>query len=224
MNIVDGSIKTVRAGGSLLVKLGDKRIGLSGIIRGLKVKRTGVGLEKIALSLVSARIDNPCSVLQVLEDLKTNSSTPMELGLDPADLSAGSFYRGLGLLGSHADQIYSKAVDSFSKIVDVDFSCVFMDWSSVVLYGDCCELAKRGFSKDKRPDKKQLKIGVAVANGSSIAFHYSVEEGNLLDLEQFQKDFEKIQDRIPVGSLIVFDKGANTAENLKRVTEKHDYL
>jgi transposase len=108
--------------------------------------------------------------------------------------------------------------------VEVDLSSVFMDWTSVVLYGDCCKLGKRGYSKDKRPDKKQLKVGIAVANGSSVAFHYSVEEGNLVDLKQFQKDYAKIQNKIPEGSLIVFDKGANDSENLKKVCEKHEYL
>lgn len=64
MNIANGGINTRHAGGTELTKKMDNQLELSGIIRSLEIKEKGLPLDKIALSLVSARIDKPDSVLK----------------------------------------------------------------------------------------------------------------------------------------------------------------
>jgi transposase len=36
-----------------------------------------------------------------------------------------------------------------------------MDWTSIVLHGDKSSLGKYGYSRDHRPDKKQVTLGIA---------------------------------------------------------------
>jgi transposase len=47
-----------------------------------------------------------------------------------------------------------------------------------------------------------------------------VDEGNVVDVDQFKTDFECFSHRLPEGSLIVFDKGPNSKKNCDLVTGK----
>jgi len=52
-----------------------------------------------------------------------------------------------------------------------------------------------------------------------------VNKGNVLDLEHFSDTFNQVKSRLKKGSLIVFDKGANTKDNLNLILDaKMDYL
>ncbi|AKB51861.1 Mobile element protein [Methanosarcina barkeri str. Wiesmoor] len=52
-----------------------------------------------------------------------------------------------------------------------------------------------------------------------------MNKGNVLDLEHFSDTYNQIESRLKKGSLIVFDKGANTKENLNlRRDAEMDYL
>ena len=50
-------------------------------------------------------------------------------------------------------------------------------------------------------------------------------KGNVLDLEHFSDTFNQVKSRLKKGSLIVFDKGANTKDNLNLILDAEmDYL
>jgi len=219
MNIANENIKALRAGGTELTKLMDKRTGLSKIIQELEIKKKGLELEKITLSLVSARIDEPKSVLQSVEDIKNTSSALLQFDIDPEDVHERTYYRGLEKLGKYDEEIYSGLIDSTGKEFDLDLSIIFADWTSTFFYGTKCKLAKPGFSRDHRPDKKQIKIGLAMSDEQSIPFYYSVEKGDIVDVKQFKKDFEGFKHRLPEGALIVFNKGAKSKKNCDMITD-----
>jgi len=220
MDIVNGSIKALRAGGTELTRRMDKKTGLSDVINSMDLKQKGVPLDKIALSLVSARIDQPNSVLQSVKDIKERSSALLEFDIDLKDVHVKTYYRGLEKLGEHSEDIYSKLMDVVSEKFDLDLGVVFADWTSSFFHGNKCKIAKYGHSKDKRSDKKQIKIGLAMNDKQNMPFYYSVDEGNVVDLGQFKKDFEGFSHRLPEGSLIVFDKGPKSKKNCDLVTDK----
>ena len=52
-----------------------------------------------------------------------------------------------------------------------------------------------------------------------------MNKGNVLDLEHFSDTYTQVKRRLKKGSLVVFDKGANTTDNLKIILDaKMDYL
>jgi transposase len=52
-----------------------------------------------------------------------------------------------------------------------------------------------------------------------------VNRGNVLDLQHFPDTYNQVKSRLKKGSLIVFDKGANTVDNIKLIQEdKMTYL
>lgn len=52
-----------------------------------------------------------------------------------------------------------------------------------------------------------------------------MNRGNVLDLEHFSDTYNQVKSRLKKGSLIIFDKGANTTDNLKSIQDAEmDYL
>lgn len=225
MNIVNGNIKALQAGGTELTKRMDKKTGFSDIIKSKGIKQKGVPLGKIALSLISSRLDQPKSVLQSVEDIRNTSSALLDFEIDPEDVHERTYYRGLEKLGEYDEEIYSELIDNVSKGFGLDLSVVFADWTSSFFHGIKCKLARPGFSRDHRPDKKQIKLGLAMADKQNIPFYYSVEDGDVVDAKQFKKDFEGFRHRLHKGALIVFDKGPKSKKNCEMITDKsYHYL
>jgi len=69
-----------------------------------------------------------------------------------------------------------------------------------------------------------LELG-ELANPINIPIGVTVNKGNVLDLEHFSDTYTQVKRRLKKGSLVVFDKGANTTDNLKIILDaKMDYL
>ncbi len=101
-----------------------------------------------------------------------------------------------------------------------------MDWTSIVYYGDMVELAKYGYSRDHRPDKKQVTLGVAqLAPPVNVPIGLTMEPGNVNDQEHFRRTYDQVRSVLSESSLIVFDKGANDKRNLEDIVlDRNDYL
>ena len=225
MNITNETINTLLAGGAELTKKMDNLLGFSDIIQSLNIKKKGLALEKIALSLISARIDQPDSVWNSVEHLKNMSSAPQVFNINSKEIKQKTFYRGLVLLGNNFEKIYPLLMEPVNKHFKLDMNNVFIDWTSSYFNGNKCSLAKHGFSKDHRPDKRQVKIGLAMTAGKCIPFHISLEEGNLVDMKHFKKDYLAFKKKLPKNTLIIFDKGAKSKGNCKMICDNgNDYL
>ena len=225
MNIKNETINTLLAGGTELTKKMDDLFGVSNIIQSLNIKKRGLSLDKILLSLVSTRIDQPDSVLNSVRYLKEESSAPLVFDIDPGEIHERTYYRGLELLGRHYEEIYPLIMAQVNKHFRLDMNYVFIDWTSSYFNGCKCSIAKHGHSKDRRADKRQVKIGLAMTAGKCIPFHISVEEGNLVDMKHFGKDYSAFKEKLPKNALMVFDKGAKSKGNCQMILDNgDDYL
>ena len=101
-----------------------------------------------------------------------------------------------------------------------------MDWTSIVLYGEKCFLGKYGYSRDHRPDKKQITLGVSELSAPiNLPVGITIQKGNMNDQTHFKKTYQQVKDRLKGNSLIVFDKGANSIDNLGLIRgDDMDYL
>jgi len=53
-----------------------------------------------------------------------------------------------------------------------------MDWTSIVLHGTEARLGKYGYSRDHRPDKKQITVGVTeLADPINVPIGMTIEPG-----------------------------------------------
>ena len=124
-------------------------------------------------------------------------------------------YRTLQTVGSKKEEIILDIQDVLFSKYDFDHTDINMDWTSIVLYGDKCPLGKYGYSRDHRPDKKQITLGVSELSAPiNLPVGITVEKGNMNDQTHFKKTYQQVKDRLKDNSLIVFDKGANSIDNL----------
>lgn len=92
--------------------------------------------------------------------------------------------------------------------------------------GTKAELGKYGYSRAHRPDKKQIMIGLSqLRTPINIPIGLTIQSGNMNDQTHFQKTFLQIAPKLKEGSLAVFDKGAQSKENIELVlAHKMKYL
>ena len=201
------------AGSLFMYERVDALIGISAAIKasGLKVK--GVPLQQLVKALTVGVLNGKKSVKEICEDIKANG-TAKYIGKELEGASLKNFFRAIGKLGSkNSKKLYAAIITSFQEKTGIDFSQLNTDFSSSFMVGNKCSLAKHGFSRDHRPDKPQIKLGVVQCGKQSIPFHYDVCEGNMPDLTQFESVFLEVEKKIPKHSLFVFDKGVSDSKN-----------
>src|SRR5574337_2001717 len=96
---------------------------------------------------------------------------------------------------------------------------VFYDLTSTYFEGEGpAELGRFGYSRDSKPRKRQVLVGVVMMEGWPIAHH--VFAGNRLDQTTMPEVLEDLQRRFGVKRVVlVGDRGMVTLERLKQVRE-----
>ncbi|NOQ48002.1 MAG: IS1634 family transposase [Methanococcoides sp.] len=176
-----------------------------------KHKKNGININSLLKALVSYKLTDNFSIKKAYEWI--NRDEVLDL-FDLDEFSERTLYRVLGIIGANRDEIISDIQDNLFKRYDFEHTNINMDWTSVVLHGDKAPLGKYGYSRDHRPDKKQITIGISeLADPINLPFGITVEKGNLNDQTHFKKTYHQVNRRLRKGSLVVFDKGANSIEN-----------
>ncbi len=214
-SIEGNSIKAFRVGGLKLLDHFDKKLGILDIMN--KHKTKGVPLGEIVKMLISELSIEPVSVLHAVEQACQNGMLlPENKNTDMLQAS----YRALSLIGENADEIYAQIFEKVKTNYHPEMSTAYHDVTSTFLNSANCSLSKRGHSKDHRPDKPQITIGLAInAAEPVVPIMSSVAEGNKHDTKHFEEDFEKLKQRAPEGALLVFDKGVDSDKNRKMIRD-----
>ena len=118
-------------------------------------------------------------------------------------------------------------IEQYQKLLDkksLVSSTQFIDWSSSSLDGNKTDLAQFGYSRDKRPDKKQITWGISTGiNGIPTAL--TIQKGNVVDKKHFKSMLKTVEKVLEPGSFLVFDCGANTKENKNDILSRgYNYL
>lgn len=212
------SIKAFRTGGLKLFQHFDERLCISEIVK--PYKRKGVRLDGIVKTLVSSLSIEPASVKQTVEQANENCL----LTKANEGLVLKTAYRALGVLGKNTHEIYAQIFARVKQGYKIDMSTVYSDTTSAFFNGESCPLAKKGFSKDHRPDKPQISISLVVTGEFSVPIMHSVAEGNKHDSKHFAEDFAVVCSRVPAGTLFVFDKGTDSKENREMMTKSGNHF
>ena len=129
-----------------------------------------------------------------------------------------TLFRVLETIGRNMLEIIAGIQDCIFGLYDFEHTDINMDWTSFVLYGEKCILGKHGYSRDHRPDKKQITVGITeLAAPINVPVGLTVREGNVNDVTHFQETYEQIRERLEIGSRVIFDKGAHSKENVDMI-------
>ena len=127
-------------------------------------------------------------------------------------------YRTLEVIGENRHEIMKGILEHLFATYHFEHTDINMDWTSIVLHGNKCKIGKYGYSRDHRPDKKQVTIGLSeLRSPINVPVGLTVQPGNMNDITHFTYTFEQVKPFLKEGSLVVFDKGASSKENLTRV-------
>ena len=129
-----------------------------------------------------------------------------------------TLYRAIEMIGENYQEIILDLQDVLFSQYDFEHTDINMDWSSLILWGNKSTLGKYGYSRDYRPDKKQITFGITeLRKPINIPIGLTIAKGNVNDQTHFQTSFNQVSSCLKKESLAIFDKGANGKENLNSV-------
>jgi hypothetical protein len=169
-------------------------------------------LAKLALALVVARVIEPAAKLATARQLSEATaahSLGAVLGLVAVD--EDELYRALDLLGEAQPKIEAALARRHLR----DGALVLYDLTSSYLEGRCCELARFGYSRDGRRDKRQIVFGLlCAADGCPVAVE--VFEGDTADPRTLASQVAKLKQRFGLKRVVlVGDRGMITSARIE---------
>jgi Transposase DDE domain len=165
----------------------------------------------LALALIIARLLDPAAKLataRMLDTATASHSLGEMLGL--GRVSAREIYATLDWLGTEQSFIETTLARRHLR----NGALMLYDVTSSYLEGRCCELAHYGHSRDGRPDRPQLVIGLlCAANGCPVAIE--VFEGNTADPKTLAVQIDKLKQRFRLHRVVmVGDRGLLTSARI----------
>ncbi len=180
-----------------------------------KFKQRGVPLKGLVEALISYKLSENLSLTRG-SDWINRKEVLDEFGLKSFEQK--TLYRAIETIGENYQEVILDLQDILFFQYDFDHTDVNMDWSSLILWGDKSKLAKYGYSRDHRPDKKQITFGITeLRKPINIPIGLTIAKGNVNDQTHFQTTFEQVKNKLKISSKVIFDKGANSKENLNSI-------
>jgi len=186
------------------------------------LKHCGHTLSGLTTGLVSNKMTEDLSVSRCHQWM----TNPLLLEyLQLSFFEDDALYRGLAILGENRHLILRHLLHTLKDQYDVGLDMVFMDWSTVYFEAKPSDYIKYGYSRDHRPDRPQVTIGLAQDQHSQLPVGLSIQPGNINDQTHFKTTYQQIKPGLRTGSVLVFDAGATGISNLDLlVSDKMKYL
>jgi transposase len=156
--------------------------------------REAVRWEQVLQLLVINRLLEPGSEYRLHREWFDRSAMDQLLGVDFAVAEKDRLYRCLDRILAHKQDLFVWLKQKWADLFDADFEVLLYDLTSTYFEGNAegNAKAKRGYSRDGRPDCAQVVIAVVVTpEGFPLA--YEVMDGNTSDratLRQFLAHIE----------------------------------
>jgi transposase len=182
----------------------------------LPLGKEAVPWAKMAAVLVTARLCEPSSELHIAEDWYRRTALGDLLQLDPGLVNKDRLYRALDLVLEHKAELEAHLSRRCGELFAVDNEVLLYDVTSTYFEGEAegNALARRGYSRDHRPDCKQVCIALVVTF-DGFPLGYEVFAGNTHDSRTVQTIVDTMEARHGVvGRVWIADRGMSSAENL----------
>ena len=189
-----------------------------------KDKRIQLEVEKYVQMMVVNRCINPNSKLGVTRWLSETCYKEMK-GYSHLNTDVTYFYRSMDHLLKIKDEVELALFEKLRNLFSVNVKLTFYDITSTFFYTDNCSLGKNGHSRDQRPDKEQIVIGVVTSYEGYPIKHF-VFTGNTSDSTTVEKVIKELKHDYHIKeTTFVGDRGMITKLNLSKIMENgFDYI
>jgi transposase len=145
------------------------------------------------------------------------------LGVDFTALADDPLYRNLDRLHPDRAAIESELVERERRMFQLDPTVYLYDLTSTYIEGQASRnpKAKRGYSRDHRPDCQQVVVGLVIGReGFPIA--HEVFAGNAQDRTTLGRMLDLLKGRVGLaeGATVVVDRGMAYPENLREIRDR----
>ena len=180
------------------------------------------GREKVSWAVVAAvlalaRFCEPSSELHIEDTWYRKTALGDLLGVAAEQINTDRLYRGLDEVLPHKEAIERHLKERFTTLFDASFDLVLYDVTSTYFEGlmEGNPQAKRGHSRDKRPDCLQVCIALQVTR-EGLPIGYEVFAGNRNDMTTLQEIVEGMERKHgAIGRVWVVDRGIASEKNLE---------
>jgi transposase len=200
-----------------------RMLGLDELLAGrIQAGREEIPWSTVAAILTIARFCEPASELHIEEKWYRRTALDDLLGVPPEKVHTDRLYAGLDQLLPHKEAIEKHLRQRLGELFPLRCELLLYDITSTYFEGDMqgCPLAQRGYSRDSRPDRPQVCIGLVVTE-DGFPLSYEVFAGNTHDSQTVQEIIKSIEQKHgSLNRVWVMDRGMVSEANLKFLRER----
>jgi len=190
-------------------------------------KQMPEGRETIPWSVMAcilsvARFCAPSSELQIAESWYHKTVLEDLLGVPADRVNDDRLYRALDALLPHKDALCRHLQDRYGELFGETFDFLFYDITSTYFEGTALgnPQAKRGYSRDSRPECPQVCIGL-VTSKEGLPLAFEVFDGNRPDVTTTEEMVDVMESKYGKANRIwVMDRGMVSEDNIEFMQER----
>ncbi len=199
------------------------RLGLEKLLGELmEPGREAVGWPTVASVLVAARFCAQRSELGIAEGWYEKSALEDLLGVEKERINEDRLYRGLDVLAAHKEKLCAHLIERYRDWFGMRMEFLLYDVTSTFFEGraDKNPKAARGYSRDSRPDCKQVCIGL-VCTPEGLPLSYEVFSGNRADVTTVEDIVKMMEEKYGAAERVwVMDRGMVSEANIAFLRER----
>jgi transposase len=183
----------------------------------MPVGREEIPWATVAAILTIARFCRPQSELRIEQLWYRGTALDDLVGVPVDKVHTDRLYAGMDQLLAHKEAIEKHLRQRLGELFSPPHELLIYDVTSTYFEGQCAanSLAKRGHSRDHRPDCLQVCIGLVVTE-EGLPLGYEVFEGNRHDSKTLKTIIDAMEKKYGQSQRIwVLDRGIVSDENLK---------
>jgi transposase len=185
-------------------------------------RRGSVEWSKVIELLTVNRLCDPQSELGVHQRWFGTTAMDVLLGSDDAVAAKDRLYRALDKAIEHKEALESHLGKRWRDLFGANCELLLYDLTSTYFEGQAGEVTKAayGYSRDHRPDARQLILAVVVTE-EGFPLSYEVFEGNRADVTTLEEILDSVERKHgTLARVWVFDRGLVSEENLALLRER----
>ena len=114
-----------------------------------------------------------------------------------------------------AVEIEKEVVEKLKELFGIKMDCLYYDITSTYFEGTKCIIARLGYSRDGKPDKLQVNIGLVVTKEERFPVFHLVFAGNETDIKTVGRAISRLKEEFAISDcLLIFDRGMVSEENI----------
>jgi len=195
-----------------------RQLGLSQLLDKLLLQgREGISWSVMAQILVLGRMVEASSELRLAEHTYEASALAELLGVPAEKVNDDRLYRSLDRLLPHKTALEKHLQQRLGELFQLDYDLLLYDVTSTYFEGEAAAnpQAQRGYSRDHRPDCKQVNIAMVVSR-IGLPLGYEVFAGNRSDVTTVEEIVAAMENKYGQANRIwVMDRGMVSAENVE---------